>query len=168
MKMRINLIICDETLSERFFFIRIMYGILCVPAPHASIAEGSELSVVSGSVVSLTCIIHDCSHPPSHVFWYHGQRVINYDKQSRINITSLLHTSPEPGALETSRKVSRLIIADVGKQHSGSYTCAPVHATPATAHVHVLHGKFFFFFYILFCSIFGKGNEMLSLNGVNF
>lgn len=118
-------------------------------APHASIAEGNELSVVSGSIVSLTCVIQDCPYPPSHVFWYHGKRVINYDRHSRINITSLLDVSPQQLLTPTqrdessdiSRVVSRLIISDVTEQHSGRYTCAPVHATPATVHVHVLHGK---------------------------
>ncbi|OQR76488.1 hypothetical protein BIW11_07754 [Tropilaelaps mercedesae] len=117
------------------------YVTLSVLSPHASIAEGNELSVVSGSAVSLTCIIRDCPHPPSHVFWYHGERVINYDRHSRVNITSLLQTPPERGMGGTSRVVSRLVIFDVAKQHSGSYTCAPVHSTPATIHVHILHAE---------------------------
>ncbi|OQR69078.1 hypothetical protein BIW11_12493 [Tropilaelaps mercedesae] len=118
--------------------------VLNVLSPHASIVEGTEVFVNGGSVVSLTCVIHDCSQPPTHVFWYHGDRVVNYDSRDardRINITSLLHEVPQNGSTSGPRRASRLVIRNAGKQHSGSYTCAPVDSTPATVQVHVLHGK---------------------------
>ncbi|OQR78897.1 hypothetical protein BIW11_02645 [Tropilaelaps mercedesae] len=120
---------------------------LNVLSPRASIAEGSELSVMSGSGLSITCLVHDCPQSPLHVFWYHGDRVVNYDNQySKVNITSLPRQQEAlphhwDDSVDGGRPVSRLTIYNASKQHSGSYVCAPIDSAPATVHVHVFHGR---------------------------
>lgn len=122
-----------------------------ISAPRASIAEGTELSIMSGSELVITCVIHDCPQSPLHVFWYHGDRVVNYDNRySRVNITNLPPVQQKQmpqqhsrnNAIDSGRPVSRLTIHNANKQHSGSYVCAPIDSTPATVHVHVFHGTF--------------------------
>ncbi|XP_022689430.1 uncharacterized protein LOC111260730 isoform X2 [Varroa jacobsoni] len=119
---------------------------LNVLSPHASILEGSEVFVNGGSVVSLTCVIYDCPLPPTHIFWYHGDRVVNYDSgdsRHRINITSLQPHNPWQDVTRLSltdgpTQISQLVIQNAAKHHSGSYTCAPVDSAPARVQVHVL------------------------------
>ncbi|XP_022659538.1 uncharacterized protein LOC111249659 isoform X2 [Varroa destructor] len=48
---------------------------LIVLAPHAQIVEAPELYVNSGSTIALTCVIHDCPQPLTHIFWYHQDKV---------------------------------------------------------------------------------------------
>ncbi|XP_028966620.1 zwei Ig domain protein zig-8 [Galendromus occidentalis] len=114
---------------------------LNVLSPHASIEEGPELFVNSGSSISLTCVIHDCPQPLSHVFWYHGDRVVNYDRHSEVNISLVPLSDNNNNKKSVDVQLSRLVIHNANKQHSGTYTCAPVHSSPAIVQVHVLHAE---------------------------
>ncbi|OQR77817.1 hypothetical protein BIW11_00389, partial [Tropilaelaps mercedesae] len=130
---------------------------LRVLAPHASIVESPELYVNRGSTIKLTCIIHDCPQPLTHIFWYHQNKVINYERHANITIERVnpiandvvgrYVSSSSWSSIGMSRRssvstqVSRLTIPVASAEHSGRYTCAPIHSNPAAVHVHVLHAE---------------------------
>ncbi|KAJ8948878.1 hypothetical protein NQ314_008337 [Rhamnusium bicolor] len=67
---------------------------------------------------------------PAYVFWYHNNRMINYDVDRGINVTT-----------ELSEKTSTLTITNAATRHSGNYSCVPSNAQPASTYVHILNGK---------------------------
>jgi hypothetical protein len=61
------------------------------------------------------------------VFWYHNERMINYDSDRGISVTTT------PG-----RKThSQLLIQRADVSDSGNYTCAPSSSLPASIQVFV-------------------------------
>ncbi|XP_064101769.1 uncharacterized protein LOC135212256 [Macrobrachium nipponense] len=89
--------------------------------------EGPEERVVaSGSDLRLVCIIEGASSKPSYVFWYHYERMVNYDAARGITVT------------QTSPMRSTLAISEVTADHAGNYTCQPSNAVPASVNVHVV------------------------------
>merc|ERR1711936_133524 len=82
--------------------------------------------------ISLVCIIEDTLEPPQYVYWYHNDKIINYDtKRTRVSF--------DLG--KNSRKTSsRLVIASVEKSDSGNYTCSTTNAEPSTISVFVSEG----------------------------
>ncbi|KZS09637.1 uncharacterized protein LOC116928832 isoform X1 [Daphnia magna] len=59
--------------------IMIYYYNVSVIVPDTSIIGGSEYHVDMGSAIQLTCIIRNIPQEPQFVFWYHNDRMINYD-----------------------------------------------------------------------------------------
>jgi len=43
--------------------------------PTATILGGPDLYVDKGSTINLTCIIKFSPEPPTHIFWYHQDKV---------------------------------------------------------------------------------------------
>lgn len=70
--------------------------------------------------------------PPQYVFWYHNDRMINYDT-SRGGIT--VETDPGP------KTQSRLTIRDAQDTDSGNYTCSASNTEPASIYVFVSEGR---------------------------
>ncbi|CAH2235326.1 jg5896 [Pararge aegeria aegeria] len=70
--------------------------------------------------------------PPQYVFWYHNDRMINYDA-TRGGIT----VETEPGA----RTQSRLTVRGATLKDSGNYTCSASNTEPASIHVFVSEGS---------------------------
>jgi hypothetical protein len=66
------------------------------------------------------------------VFWYHNDRMINYDT-SRGGIT--VETDPGP------KTQSRLTIRDAHDTDSGNYTCSASNTEPASIYVFVSEGR---------------------------
>ncbi|PRD23031.1 UNVERIFIED_CONTAM: hypothetical protein NCL1_47510 [Trichonephila clavipes] len=99
---------------------------------RAHIPEGPNLYIQSGSTINLTCIITESTSPPVFVFWYHDDRMINYDS-SRGGIKVTTENGPTT--------VSRLRIQNARPTDSGNYSCQPSYADPANITVHVLNGK---------------------------
>lgn len=64
---------------------------------------------------------------PVYVFWYHDDRMINYDKD-RVSVSN-------------EKSVSVLQIEEAEKTDSGNYSCVPSNAKPANVNVHVLNGE---------------------------
>ncbi len=62
-----------------------------------------------------------------YVFWYHNDRMVNYDSERGISVT----TTPSRKTHSTLH-VQRADVAD-----SGNYTCAPSGSLPASIHVFV-------------------------------
>lgn len=52
----------------------------------AEIAGGPERYVQIGSSVHLTCTIKDYTEPPTYVFWYHAEHMVNYDSNKRVSV----------------------------------------------------------------------------------
>lgn len=65
------------------------------------------------------------------MFWYHNNRMVNYDNDRGINVTS-----------ELAAKSSSLVIAAAARDHSGNYSCVPNNAQPASTVVHILNGMY--------------------------
>lgn len=92
--------------------------------------------------VFVNCINHELIYlsifqsptPPQYVFWYHNDRMINYDA-TRGGIT----VETEPGA----RTQSRLTVRGATLKDSGNYTCSASNTEPASIHVFVSEGSKF-------------------------
>ncbi|KAH8038516.1 hypothetical protein HPB51_001691 [Rhipicephalus microplus] len=110
-------------------------GCLLPPVPRARILEAPELFINSGSSINVSCAIEHSPEPPVFVFWYHNDRVINYDE-----------TKGGPGHISGAKRppdayVSSLFIRNARPQDSGNYTCGPSNADSTSVVVHVLNGR---------------------------
>ncbi|XP_022238593.1 uncharacterized protein LOC106456928 isoform X2 [Limulus polyphemus] len=99
---------------------------------EATISGGPKIIVEKGSSIELTCVISNSSDPPKFVFWYHNNRMINYDS-TRGDI------SVEKAAAKTV--ISKLYIRDIGEAESGNYTCGPSNAGPTSVSVVISNGE---------------------------
>ncbi|XP_073953167.1 lachesin-like [Choristoneura fumiferana] len=104
---------------------------LHVLVPEAFILGGEEHHVDAGSTISLVCIIEKSPVPPQYVFWYHNERMINYDAARGVAV------STAPGA----RTQSALTIRDAAPRHSGNYSCRAPNTEPAAIYVYVSEGS---------------------------
>ncbi|XP_053614507.1 hemicentin-2-like isoform X1 [Plodia interpunctella] len=108
------------------------YVRLQIVVPEAFILGSGEHHVDLGSVIHLICIVEKSPTPPQYVFWYHNDRMINYDA-TRGGIT----VETEPGA----RTQSRLTVRGATLKDSGNYTCSASNTEPASIHVFVSEGS---------------------------
>lgn len=105
---------------------------LTVLVAKAVIEGAPDIYVKSGSSINLTCVITQSPIPPVFVFWYHDDRMINYDS-SRGQI------AVQKAVGDTA--LSKLFIKDVQPSDSGNYTCCPSNAEATSITVHVLNGE---------------------------
>lgn len=96
--------------------------------PEAYIHGGEEYHVDAGSPISLTCVIESTPSQPQYVFWYHNDRMVNYDTARGVKVT----TSGLEGRTE-----STLSISTAGEVDRGNYTCSPSNSAPATVQLFV-------------------------------
>jgi hypothetical protein len=94
----------------------------------AEILGAPDLHIKSGSTLRLVCTLRQSTEPPVFVFWYHEDRMINYDMERGVEV-------------QDDRSSSVLIVAEAQKRDSGNYTCVPSNARSASINVHVLNGK---------------------------
>ncbi|XP_076352842.1 limbic system-associated membrane protein-like [Tachypleus tridentatus] len=104
---------------------------LRVVVPQAKIHDGSDLFLDPGSPINLTCVISDSPELPIFIFWYHNNRMINYDLPRG-------HISVWKVGQDTA--VSNLLIEDAQPEDSGNYTCGPSNTDAASVLVHVVKG----------------------------
>lgn len=83
-----------------------------------------DLYLRAGSSLRLTCTLKDSTEVPSYVFWYHEDRMINYDSGVTV------HADQFSSVLE---------LDEADKSHNGNYTCSPSNAIAASINVHVLN-----------------------------
>ena len=68
--------------------------------------------------------------PPQYVFWYHNNRMINYDnKRGSVSV----QTDPAPTR-------SQLTIFGAMESDTGNYTCSASNTKPASIYVFVTEG----------------------------
>lgn len=72
-------------------------------------------------------------HHFRYVFWYHGERMINYDKSDRVSV----QTRSSKDKKQTN---STLVIRNADPSQSGNYTCQPSNAIGASIQVFVSEG----------------------------
>jgi len=98
-----------------------------VETPEAFILADEEYHIDTGSSLSLVCIIEKATRPPAYVFWYHNDRMVNYDSERGISV------STTPGRRTHSQlSIKKAVVSD-----SGNYTCAPARSLPASIQVFV-------------------------------
>ncbi|XP_063980771.1 zwei Ig domain protein zig-8 [Diachasmimorpha longicaudata] len=103
---------------------------LNVVIPEAFILGSEEHHVDVGSIISLVCIIEKSPTPPQYVFWYHNNRMINYDTaRATVNLLT------EPGPTQ-----SRLTIRQAVESDTGNYTCSAANTKVASIYVFVTEG----------------------------
>lgn len=107
---------------------------LVIVEPNAYIVGSGEHHVDLGSVIRLVCVIERSPQPPQYVFWYHNDRMINYD-MARGSIS--VDTDPRSQLTQ-----SRLIIDDAMDSDSGNYSCVASNTEPASIHVFVSEGMY--------------------------
>ncbi|XP_069166558.1 zwei Ig domain protein zig-8 isoform X2 [Procambarus clarkii] len=110
------------------------YGYLVnlkVVVPEAVISGSPERHVQSGSTISLLCIIEGSLTPPQFIFWFHNNKMINYD-QSRGGITVTMD--------HQDLTTSRLTINNASLKDSGNYTCNASNIKPSSVNVFVSEG----------------------------
>nr|XP_022913908.1 lachesin-like [Onthophagus taurus]XP_022913916.1 lachesin-like [Onthophagus taurus] len=90
----------------------------------AEIQGAPDLHLRAGSLLRLVCTLKQSTEPPAYYFWYHEQRMINYDPGVQV-------------LPDTSSSV--LLISEADKSHNGNYTCKPSNTVPASINVHVLN-----------------------------
>ncbi|XP_045501124.1 hemicentin-2-like [Colias croceus] len=103
---------------------------LTVVVSKAEILSGPELFVRAGSDINLTCVAKYAPDPPSFIYWYRGEQVVNYAQRGGISVET-----------EQRTRTSRLLIARAAPHDSGNYTCAPSSSESASVIVHVLSGE---------------------------
>ncbi|XP_041980559.1 hemicentin-2-like [Aricia agestis] len=103
---------------------------LTVVVSKAEILSGPELFVRAGSDINLTCVAKYAPDPPSFIYWYRGEQVVNYAQRGGISVET-----------EQRTRTSRLLIARAMPHDSGNYTCAPSSSESASVIVHVLSGE---------------------------
>ncbi|CAG5030079.1 unnamed protein product [Parnassius apollo] len=108
------------------------YVRLQIVVSEAFILGSGEHHVDIGSVIRLICIVEKSPTPPQFVFWYHNDRMINYDA-----IRCGISVETEPGA----RTQSRLTVRGATLKDSGNYTCNASNTEPASIHVFISEGS---------------------------
>ena len=97
------------------------------------------------------------SQEPQFVFWYHNERMINYDADDKERIQVLTQSSSSATALAsaaaselssesvgTDHVLSHLTIHNVTDADSGNYSCVPSNAEPTNTMVYVSEGNFLY------------------------
>lgn len=116
---------CQVTLADGG--VRSHQAELKVETPEAFILADEEYHIDTGSSLSLVCIIEKATEPPAYVFWYHNDRMVNYDSERGISVTTT------PGRRTHSQlSIKKAVVSD-----SGNYTCAPARSLPASIQVFV-------------------------------
>ena len=105
--------------------------------PVSEIVGNPDIFVRSRAPINLTCIISNSPEPPKFIFWYHNNRMINYDYTTQTGgYITVQKDQNRPDVV-----VSRLFIKNAQVQDNGNFTCSPSNASPVSVSVHLLQGK---------------------------
>ncbi|XP_055634734.1 uncharacterized protein LOC129774798 [Toxorhynchites rutilus septentrionalis] len=103
---------------------------LDVVEAKAEIFGPSEKYLKPGSTLRLTCRVVQSNEPPLYIFWYHNNRMINYDVHRGVNVST-----------ESDNRYSELVITHTNTLNSGNYSCVSNNAVAASTLVHILNGE---------------------------
>ncbi|XP_037941092.1 uncharacterized protein LOC119674041 [Teleopsis dalmanni] len=103
---------------------------------HLNVVEArAEISgppiryLTPGSTLRLQCRVVQNTEASEFIFWYHDNRMINYDIDRGINVS----TDPD-------FQSSELTILRTRREHSGNFTCVASNTQPASILVHIFKG----------------------------
>lgn len=96
---------------------------LRVVAAFAEIVGTKDKVFNSGSRLQLVCVLTLATSKPDYIFWYHNDRMINFDKGISVK-------EDEAG--------STLTMVNVSVAHSGNYSCQPRDLRPDSVLVTIL------------------------------
>ncbi|XP_045126286.1 zwei Ig domain protein zig-8-like isoform X1 [Portunus trituberculatus] len=110
---------------------------LRVLEPRGEILGSPDLYVQKGSMINLTCVLHDLPEPPRYVRWYHSNKHhsnknISYSS-SRGGVSLIVEKGPTT--------ISHLLITSARVEDKGVYTCAPSNLNSTSVTLHVLNGE---------------------------
>ncbi|XP_063871041.1 zwei Ig domain protein zig-8-like [Scylla paramamosain] len=110
---------------------------LRVLEPRGEILGSPDLYVQKGSMINLTCVLHDLPEPPRYVRWYHSNkhhtnRNISYSS-SRGGVSMIVEKGPTT--------ISYLLITSARVEDNGVYTCAASNLNSTSVTLHVLNGE---------------------------
>ncbi|KAF7993406.1 hypothetical protein HCN44_007909 [Aphidius gifuensis] len=97
---------------------------------RAEIVGPPEKYVRPGSTLQLHCMIKKSTETPSYLFWYHNYRMINYDIDQGVNVST-----------DLIARESWLEVPKASTRHSGNYTCEPSNASPASTVIYIFNGE---------------------------
>lgn len=117
---------CQVSTASGLISARVL---LTVIYPEAKIQGGNEYHVDAGSPVVLTCVIDSAASKPNFIFWYHNERMVNYDTERGVVVVT--------SSVQSSSTESRLSFSSAGEGDRGNYTCSPSNTRPATVHLFV-------------------------------
>ncbi|XP_062546524.1 uncharacterized protein LOC134212563 [Armigeres subalbatus] len=103
---------------------------LDVVEAKAEIFGPSDKYLKPGSTLRLTCRVVQSNEPPLYIFWYHNNRMINYDVHLGVNVST-----------EADNRFSELVITHSNTINSGNYSCVSNNAVAASTYVHILNGE---------------------------
>ncbi|XP_058450060.1 uncharacterized protein LOC131429747 [Malaya genurostris] len=103
---------------------------LDVVEAKAEIFGPSEKYLKPGSTLRLTCRVVQSNEQPLYIFWYHNNRMINYDVHRGVNVST-----------EADNRFSELVITHTNTLNSGNYSCVSNNAVAASTLVHILNGE---------------------------
>ncbi|KAL7030462.1 hypothetical protein ACKWTF_006667 [Chironomus riparius] len=103
---------------------------LNVVEARAEISGPSEKYLKPGSVLRLTCRVVENIENPLYIFWYHNNRMINYDSHRGVNVST-----------ESDNRYSELQISQTTTSHSGNYSCVTNNAVSSSTLVHIFNGE---------------------------
>ncbi|XP_064088261.1 uncharacterized protein LOC135202714 [Macrobrachium nipponense] len=105
---------------------------LSVFVPTSHILGSSERYVDRGSTINLTCIINHNPKTDTQIFWYHNNKIINYDnRDSRVSVIT------DRGVVTKTI----LLIHDAHDAATGTYSCIPSPSAVASVRIHILNGE---------------------------
>ncbi|KAL9904760.1 uncharacterized protein LOC119632087 isoform X5 [Glossina fuscipes] len=105
---------------------------LNIVVPTATILGGPDLYVDKGSTINLTCVIKFSPEQPTHIFWYHQDKVLSEENSGgRLKFKTI----------KSEETKSILLIDDADLLDSGKFSCYPSNTEIASVRVHVLQGE---------------------------
>ncbi|XP_037717165.1 uncharacterized protein LOC119551736 [Drosophila subpulchrella] len=134
----------DWTLQIKFVQLRDAGVYECQVSTHPPTSIFLHLSVVEaraeitgppiryltpGSTLRLQCRVVQNTEASEYIFWYHDNRMINYDIDRGINVST-----------EPDFQSSELTIQRTRREHSGNFTCVASNTQPASVLVHIFKG----------------------------
>ncbi|XP_045603355.1 uncharacterized protein [Procambarus clarkii] len=102
-----------------------------VVVPRAEVVHGPGIFVHRGSTINLTCVVTHGTQRPVYVYWYHYDKVLDYEGRGGVVVFTEASTNT----------VSHLLMRDARPEDSGVYSCRPSNGEDAYATLHVLDGE---------------------------